>query len=71
MTIADDLTLEQQNNRRQLIKEANELNEKEKETESDIKHVVRTYNRYSKNHFIKMLKPPEKKDQTDKYNVYY
>ena len=29
-----------------------------------IKHVVR-YNRYSKNHFIKMLKPPEKKDQTD------
>ena len=52
ITIADDLTLEQQNNRRKLIKEANELNEKEKETESDIKHVVR-YNRYSKNHFIK------------------
>ena len=64
ITIADDLTLEQHNNRRKLIKEANELNEKEKETESDIKHVVR-YNRYSKNHFIKMLKPPEKKDQTD------
>ena len=51
-------------NRRQLIKEENELNEKEKETESDIKNVVR-YNRYSKNHFIKMLKPPEKKNQTD------
>ena len=48
ITLADDITLEQQNNRRKLIKEANELNEKEKEIESDIKHVVR-YNRYSKN----------------------